>query len=58
VSVKVRGGRAKGVKRFVAALDGGSAGATCAATLPDCGPVTSAITLGNGTVAARRGDWC
>jgi hypothetical protein len=27
-------------------------------TLPDCGPVTSAITLGNGTVAARRDDWC
>jgi hypothetical protein len=32
--------------------------ATHTTTLPDCGPVTSAITLGNGTVAARRDDWC
>jgi hypothetical protein len=29
VAVKLRGGRAKGAKRFVAALDGGSAGAAC-----------------------------
>jgi hypothetical protein len=28
------------------------------ASLPQCGPVTTAITLGNGTVAARRDDWC
>jgi hypothetical protein len=27
-------------------------------TLPDCGAVTSAITLGDGTVAARREPWC
>jgi hypothetical protein len=32
--------------------------ATHTTTLPACGPVTSAITLGNGTVAARRDDWC
>ncbi len=26
--------------------------------LPECGPVTAAITLGNGTVARGRDDWC
>jgi hypothetical protein len=51
-------------------VTGATAGATFAATtaevllamhtsaLPQCAPVTSAITLANGTAAARRDDWC
>jgi hypothetical protein len=52
------------------AVVGATAGATFPATaaevllamhtasMPQCGPVTSAITLANGAVAARRDDWC
>ena len=32
--------------------------ATHTTTLPECGPVTAAITLGDGTVGRRRDDWC
>lgn len=28
------------------------------ASMPECGPVTAAITLANGTVAGVRSDWC
>jgi hypothetical protein len=51
-------------------VTGHTAGATFAATtqevllamhttvIPPCGPVTTAITLGNGAVAKGRDDWC
>jgi len=32
--------------------------ATHTTTLPQCGPVTAAITLADGKVASARGDWC
>jgi len=52
------------------AVTGATAGAAFAATsqdvklgthtttLPQCGPVTVALTLGDGRVAKGRGDWC